>query len=191
MGTIAVEDAPTKHQDVVEQLLEDAPPVRWSQTTAYRKWHGAHWRLVSLVELGERDDPRMVDVLDRVLSWLLSPGHLRGVQVFDGCARRCASQEGNALFVASRIGQAEAASELARNLIAWQWPDGGWNCDRRPGTTHSSFNETVCRCADWPPTATPRVMGQRGPRLRPLGSSCCATGCSARRAPVRSSISSG
>jgi hypothetical protein len=34
-------------------------------------------------------------------------------------------------------------ARLARNLIGWQWPDGGWNCDKEPGASHSSFNETV------------------------------------------------
>jgi hypothetical protein len=138
-------DQASNRRDIIERLLDDAPPVRWSETTAYRKWQGAHWRLVSLVELGERDDPRMGAMLDHVLSWLLSPGHLRGVEVLNGRARRCASQEGNALFVAAMMGRIDPADELASNLITWQWPDGGRNCDRRPATTHSSFHETV-----WP-----------------------------------------
>jgi len=28
-------------------------------------------------------------------------------------------------------------------LIEWQWPDGGWNCDRREEAHHSSFNESL------------------------------------------------
>jgi hypothetical protein len=28
-------------------------------------------------------------------------------------------------------------------LLAWQWPDGGWNCDRRPEADHSSFHESL------------------------------------------------
>jgi hypothetical protein len=31
---------------------------------------------------------------------------------------------------------------LAQSLVDTQWPDGGWNCDRKPHVTHSSFNET-------------------------------------------------
>src|SRR5207247_1580119 len=27
-------------------------------------------------------------------------------------------------------------------LLHWQWPDGGWNCDRDPAASTSSFNET-------------------------------------------------
>jgi hypothetical protein len=33
--------------------------------------------------------------------------------------------------------------QLAESLIEWQWPDGGWNCDRHPAVEHSSFYETV------------------------------------------------
>ena len=32
---------------------------------------------------------------------------------------------------------------LAESLVGWQWPDGGWNCDRKPGAHRSSFNETL------------------------------------------------
>jgi len=32
---------------------------------------------------------------------------------------------------------------MARDLIAWQWRDGGWNCDQRPEATHSSFHESL------------------------------------------------
>jgi len=32
---------------------------------------------------------------------------------------------------------------LAESLIEWQWPDGGWNCDRREEAHHSSFNESL------------------------------------------------
>ena len=66
--------------------------------------------------------------------------------VIEGLARRCGSQEGNALAVASRLGLAGVdprVALLAESLIGWQWPDGGWNCDRKPGAQRSSFNETL------------------------------------------------
>jgi hypothetical protein len=112
----------------------------------YRKWAGAHWRLVSLVELqvppGER---RTVAAAETVLDWLCSPAHRKTIQTIDGLTRRCASQEGNALAVASRIGLAhdERAAKLARSLVEWQWPDGGWNCDVQASGRRSSFNETL------------------------------------------------
>jgi hypothetical protein len=57
--------------------------------------------------------------------------------------RRCASQDGLALYMSCRLGvDDERRAVLADSLVASQWPDGGWNCDRRPAARHSSFNET-------------------------------------------------
>jgi hypothetical protein len=110
-----------------------------------RKWQGAHWRLVSLAELGIPAGLPSVDAaIDGVLAWLSSPGHLALVKVIDGLPRRCGSQEGNALAVASRLGFADdpRTELLARNLEKWQWPDGGWNCDKKASGKSSSFHES-------------------------------------------------
>ena len=115
-------------------------------TQAYAKWVGAHWRLVSLVELGvPAHEPRAVAAAETVLAWLTGASHRANVPVIEGLPRRCGSQEGNALAVASRLGMAgdDRVRLLARSLIEWQWPDGGWNCDRRPGARRSSFHETL------------------------------------------------
>jgi hypothetical protein len=32
---------------------------------------------------------------------------------------------------------------LARSLVEWQWPDGGWNCDPRASGSRSSFHESL------------------------------------------------
>jgi hypothetical protein len=32
---------------------------------------------------------------------------------------------------------------MAESLLDWQWPDGGWNCDRHPEAHHSSANESL------------------------------------------------
>ena len=112
----------------------------------YQKWTGAHWRLVSLVELGIPPGFRpAVKATDLVLKWLLGEAHIRNVPKIDGRYRRCASQEGNALAVCSRLGLAEdpRVVKLAESLVEWQWPDGGWNCDRKEDAKHSSFNESL------------------------------------------------
>jgi hypothetical protein len=58
--------------------------------------------------------------------------------------RRCASQEGNAIWSSLRLGLADdRTEELVSRLLKWQWPDGGWNCDRRPSVVVSSFMETL------------------------------------------------
>jgi len=112
----------------------------------YQKWTGAHWRLVSLVELGIPAGFRpAVKATDLVLKWLLGEAHLNNIPKINGRYRRCASQEGNALAVCSRLGLAEdpRVVKLAESLVDWQWPDGGWNCDRRPEADHSSVNESL------------------------------------------------
>jgi hypothetical protein len=115
-------------------------------TNVYAKWGGAHWRLVSLVELGvPPGEPRCVAAAETVLDWLTGAGHRDRIRVVDGLTRRCAAQEGNALAVCCRLGLADdpRVRLLAESLVAWQWPDGGWNCDRKASGYRSSFNESL------------------------------------------------
>ncbi len=126
---------------LLDGVLEPAATDR-----PYAKWFGSHWRLVSLVELGlPAGHPDGVDAAVRLIEHWAEPRRLASVSVVDGRARRCASQEGNALAVACRLGLAATApaETLAAHLAAWQWPDGGWNCDRRPAARHSSVHETL------------------------------------------------
>lgn len=112
----------------------------------YRKWMGAHWRLIFLVELGApRGEPRAVAAADTVLAWLTSAQRRSKIRVAEGRVRRCASQEGNALAVCSRPGLEDdpRVKLLAESLIEWQWPDGGWNCDLRADGHRSSFHESL------------------------------------------------
>jgi len=112
----------------------------------YKKWDGAHWRLVSLVELGiPADDPRARIAIDQVLHWLTGETHRRSIRRLHGLTRRCASQEGNALAVCSRLRLIDdpRVRYLAESLIEWQWPDGGWNCDKNDDARHSSFYESL------------------------------------------------
>jgi hypothetical protein len=130
----------------VRALFEGQQPDGGFGVHPYAKWLGAHWRLVSLVELGvPPGEPRAVAAYQTVLDWLTGAAHRGNVPVLDGRARRCSSQEGNALAVGCRLGLAADARVrlLAESLVGWQWPDGGWNCDKRAPAAHSSFNETV------------------------------------------------
>lgn len=111
----------------------------------YGKWYGAHWVLTELAHLGyPPGDESLIPLREQVLGCWLSPRHIGDVRVIDGRPRRCGSQEGNALLSLVLLGLAdERAEQLARNLVKWQWPDGGWNCDKRPQAANSSFHETL------------------------------------------------
>jgi hypothetical protein len=126
----------------------------------YASWRGAHWTLAMLAEIGypagdESILPMREQVLDR---WLDSsfymefesktavPKHrsAEGVPIIQGRYRRCGSQQGNALYSITRLGLADRRSDrLAERLMHWQWPDGGWNCDRKLSAHISSFNESL------------------------------------------------
>jgi hypothetical protein len=125
----------------------------------YHYWQGLHWSLASLADIGyPPGDESLGPVLDRALSYWTQPRYDRllvddgmggvtaaeGVRVINGRPRRCASIQGAALLYAVRLGvDDERTRHLARLLRRWQWPDGGWNCDRTPEAHVSSFMETL------------------------------------------------
>jgi hypothetical protein len=111
----------------------------------YAKWYGAHWVLSSLADLGyPPGDSGLVPLREQVYAWLFGRNHEKRIQAIDGRVRRCASQEGNALYYLLALGLADARTdELARRLCRWQWPDGGWNRDKNPEATNSSFMESL------------------------------------------------
>jgi hypothetical protein len=128
----------------VTALLSGQQPDGGFGVHPYRKWTGAHWRLISLVELAVPPlEQHAVAAARTVLTYLERGRHK--VAVIDGLPRRCASVEGNALAVCCRLGLAAEprVQALAAALIGWQWPDGGWNCDRTATGRRSSFHETL------------------------------------------------
>ncbi len=125
------------------------PPDR-RRSTRTSSGRASHWRLGSLAELdadpvgpGDRG-VRGAGVLARWSGWLEAPGRLARTKPVRGRVRICGSQEGLAAWAAMRLGLADdprVAGAIER-LLGWQWPDGGWNCDKRPEASHSSFNES-------------------------------------------------
>lgn len=128
----------TDRQRLVGQLLEfpDGHP--------YAKWTGTHWRLVQLADAGVQvPDERLQPAVEAALGWLI-PG-LEPVLTVAGRPRRHGSIEGNAVYALTRLGFADDPRTrlLVDALLAWQWPDGGWNCDRHPHAHRSSFHESA------------------------------------------------
>jgi len=114
---------------------------------AYSKWGGAFWRLLSLADLGvPPGHGGAVRAAEQTLAWVASPNRLATIHKrrIAGRVRRCGSQEGRALQACLDVGLRgdPRLDVLAESLVDTQWADGGWNCDRKPHVTHSSFNET-------------------------------------------------
>jgi hypothetical protein len=114
----------------------------------YAKWLGAHWVLATLADLGyPPGDQDLVPLREQVLDWLLDPAHdmnRAGVPWPAERPRIHASQEANAVWALIRLGLDDArVGVLVQRLLDYQWPDGGWNCDRKPRARVSSFHETL------------------------------------------------
>lgn len=129
----------------VRALLSGREPAGDMPPGPYRKWTGAHWVLADLADIGYPPrDETLIPLREEIYTWLLGERHQKKIQTINGRVRRCASQEGNALYYLLALGLAdERTDELAERLVRWQWPDGGWNCDRNPAARNSSFMESL------------------------------------------------
>ncbi|MBZ0281674.1 MAG: hypothetical protein K8L97_13125 [Anaerolineae bacterium] len=131
----------------VRRLLSERGADGMIPHHAYHKWNGAHWVLVMLAELDyPPGDSDLIPLREQVYGYLFSAQHVRSIKqkTIAGRVRMCASIEGNAIYALSKLGLAdERTPELVARLLAWQWPDGGWNCDKNPLTQVSSFTESL------------------------------------------------
>jgi hypothetical protein len=116
----------------------------------YAKFQGPHWTLVCLALIDyPPGDPGLLPLKRQMDGYLSDRTHLRPPRTAvypdqPERVRRCASQEGNAVWAALRLGlEDERTAEWVERLISFQWPDGGWNCDKRPQARSSSFQETA------------------------------------------------
>ncbi len=116
----------------------------------YRKWQGPHWTLFSLAQIDYPEgDAAAAPLMDRIGAWVFSKKYLTPpwTSIYPGQedrVRRCGSQDGSVIWYSVRLGlEADWTRELVDRLIGWQWPDGGWNCDKRLEAASSSFQETV------------------------------------------------
>jgi hypothetical protein len=121
----------------------------------YAKWFGAHWVLSVLADLRyPAGDTSLVPLREQVYEWLFSETHTKYAKKHEphagpymttrGLVRAHASMEGNALYYLHALGLADdRTTDLADRLAEWQWPDGGWNCDKKPRAHTSSFTESL------------------------------------------------
>jgi hypothetical protein len=128
----------------VKALLHHRNKKGEIDTHPYKKWQGAHWTLSILAELGyPGHDPALIPLREQVLEWLFSDQRQKNIRMVNGRVRQCGSIEGNAVLSIMKLGLAdERVDELIGRLVESQWPDGGWNCDKRLEASHSSFMES-------------------------------------------------
>jgi hypothetical protein len=114
----------------------------------YTKWQGAHWVLTVLADTGyPAGDEALLPLREQVFGWLLSEEHVASIRQRTGQhsqVRLHASMEANAIFAALQLGLADERVETLVERLLWsQWPDGGWNCDRKAKADTSSFYESI------------------------------------------------
>ncbi|MHA2364178.1 MAG: hypothetical protein ACXAC7_09490 [Candidatus Hodarchaeales archaeon] len=139
-----------KHSEMVKELLSHRKKDGTINTNPYKKWQGPHWTLAVLAELDyPQGDASLNPLRDQFYDYLLSDKHLKPPRSLiipgqENRVRRCASQEANAVWYSLKLGIEDERIEIFVNrLIEFQWPDGGWNCDKRPQAKISSFVESI------------------------------------------------
>lgn len=132
-----------RQSETVRVLLSERDTGGRIAARAYQKWNGPHWVLVMLAELGyPPGDEGLGPLGDQVYDWIMS-GEEDPAEPVNGRYRVHASMHGNIVFATTRLGIGGARFRpVVERLLCYQWPDGGWNCDRRPEAATSSFIHT-------------------------------------------------
>jgi len=103
--------------------------------------------LAALADLGyPPGDQSLLPLREQVMEWLFSEEHTQYFKkrTVAGKVRMHPSQEGNAIYSQIKLGIVDARiDQLVQRLYAWQWPDGGWNCDMKVHVQISSFTESL------------------------------------------------
>ena len=116
---------------------------RWTPRLYGKKWISTTYSIVLLRRMGlEPGEPRAV----RSCRLFLEEGLWEdgGINVSATQARSETCVSGFALALLSWFGVEDPRREwLVGYLLREQMPDGGWNCQRDRGATHSSFHTTI------------------------------------------------
>lgn len=121
-----------------ELLAKRGRDGRWGKGLYTPKWTSTTYTLLELRRLGlSPNHPAAIEGTNLLLEqqvWML--GKKR--DYWESCIA------GFALSLGSWFAAEESAREsLLTGVLAEQMPDGGWNCRRARGATHSSFHTTI------------------------------------------------
>ncbi len=136
----------------VRTLLEDQKPDGGFGVHPYQKWTGAHWRLVSLVELGVAEGFRpAVKATDLVLKWLLGEAHLGNVPRINGARHSSFNESLSTLWglveyyhatgdIAVRESAEKATEFFLKHRVFRSCRTGE---ERKPETFHSKVRRSI------------------------------------------------
>jgi hypothetical protein len=137
---------------------------QWSRGLYTPKWTSTTYTLLELRRLGlSGDHPAATESANLLLErsvWLRGPRS----DYWEACVA------GFALSLASWFdADARAREALLADVLEAQMPDGGWNCRRPRGATHSSFHTTINvleGLRDYVASGGPRAKEVRAAELR-------------------------
>ncbi|MCW5876409.1 MAG: hypothetical protein KIS85_05940 [Anaerolineales bacterium] len=145
----------------VAALLSKVDKQGRLKAKVYAKWQGAQWVLMTLADIGYPCGMKWLQpTADEVMGAWLTERYFqefaaeskpdaykklrKAIPLMQGRHRVCASQQGNALYAVLALGlEDERIHQLAERLLHWQWPDGGWNCDKELDADTSTFIHTL------------------------------------------------
>jgi hypothetical protein len=162
-GSAAVKnlEAEVKASPRVKKMLSTLDSKGRLEAHVYAKWQGAQWIFMILADIGyPAGDKRLQPTMNDLFETWLEERFFRqvvveskadvykklheGVPFMQGRYRTCASQQGNALYIALKLGlEDKRIEQLVERLLYWQWPDGGWNCDKEASADTSTFIHTL------------------------------------------------
>ena len=115
---------------------------RWTARLYGKKWISTTYSMVLLRRLGLPPEPRVLRACQLFLDEGLRPEGGIDLSVTTGRSETCLT--GMVLGLVSWFAVDDPRREdLVEYLLNEQLPDGGWNCQRDRGATHSSFHTTT------------------------------------------------
>lgn len=126
-------------------LALQASDGRWGGVAWNHGWDSTMHSVMLLREMGldpeSAEAVRALRLVNDQVTWKgCGPPECDGNRFFDGETEPCIN--GQVAAVGAYFGQ--DVRGLFDRLLAEQLPDGGWNCEAENGSTHSSFNTTIC-----------------------------------------------
>jgi hypothetical protein len=145
-GEVATERARVATEGAGAALLaQQGTDGTWAGSAWNRGWNSTMHVLWLLRILGlDPESAEAREALSRVqrqVTWAGNgPPEIHHHRFFEGETEPCI----NGQVAAAGAYFLQDVNSLVDRLLSEQLPDGGWNCEAENGSTHSSFNTTIC-----------------------------------------------